>query len=414
MKPTQGARLRGEATHSNGTNNIRHAYVKYGDVVKELDEFKFNSSKVPAGGPNAFLFEYLAEIAAQPLLLISASTRNAHSQSGNIEAHVFRGTSQLHPHGTAVVRMVAFFKILFHLVKFRPNRILCGTLGFALWACYIYARAFSLPLVHSLHCRIDYDASPWYKRPTTYLDKFVLKHLSRVTCHGPFLRQQLLDIGVKASAIAEYDCGFRDMWEQLESRQEINDLTEQRNYKTITFLGRMEYTKGLFDLLYACTDRLAEDATLRLVYVGDGPDLLALKNKVTDLGLERQVLFLGRLPHEELAGIICQSYLVATPTQSIFPEGRCMATMEGLAMKIPVIAPNFGPFPYLVQHGVNGLLFSPDSIDDLRSQINAALDDPALYARLRDGALETSKKLLDPPVTFYKAVEWAFANYVKV
>jgi len=399
----------------NSSAEIRHAYVKNGDVVNQLLAIGENQAKVPSGGPNAFLAEFLFNAGRQPLLLISNSVRNAHYSSGNIDAWVFLGrTAFLHPYGTALVRVIAFCKILLRLFKFKPDRILCGTLGFSLWACFIYTRAFSIPLVHSLHNRLDYIDLPWYKRPATQLDKFILRRISRVICHGPFLKQQLRDIGIQETAIAEFDCGFRDMWEQIENLHEMDVLSEQKNYKTVTFLGRMEYSKGIFDLLMACADRLAEDKGLRLVYIGDGPDLPDLKNKVHSLNLERQVLFMGLLSHEKLAGIIRQSYVVVTPTRSVFPEGRCMATMEGLAMKVPVIAPDFGPFPYLVQHGVNGLLFRPDSIDDLQSKINSVLDDAGLYTRLRNGAYETGKKLLDPPVTFYKAVQWAFRGRAEV
>lgn len=399
----------------NSGAEMRHAYVKNGDVINQVLAIGENQVKVPSGGPNAFLAEFLFNAGRQPLLLISNSVRNAHYSLGNIDAWVFRGrTAFLHPYGTALVRVFAFFKILLRLFKFKPDRILCGTLGFSLWACFIHARAFSIPLVHSLHNRLDYSDLPWYKRPATQLDKFILRRISRVICHGPFLKQQLLDIGVQAAAITEFDCGFRDMWEQLENLQEMDELSGQKKYKTITFLGRMEYSKGILDLLTACAARLAADHELRLVYIGDGPDLPELKNKIQSLGLERQVLCLGLLSHEKLAGIIRQSYVVVTPTKSIFPEGRCMATMEGLAMKVPVIAPDFGPFPYLVQHEVNGLLFRPDSIDDLQNKIGAVLDDAELYSRLRSGAHETSKKLLDPPVTFYKAVQWAFKGCVEV
>ena len=75
------------------------------------------------------------------------------------------------------------------------------------------------------------------------------------------------------------------------------------------------------------------------------------------------------MPHENLADLICESTVVVTPTQSQFPEGRCMATMEGLVMGIPVIAPDFGPFPYLVKHNVNGLLYKPDSVNDLQNKL---------------------------------------------
>ena len=86
-----------------------------------------------------------------------------------------------------------------------------------------------------------------------------------------------------------------------------------------------------------------------------------------------------------------------------------MAAMEGIAMGVPTIAPDSGPFPYLVKHGVNGLLFKPDCVADLRAQINKALDDNRLYIHLAQGAKESGKKLLNPPVIYLQSLEQAFA-----
>ena len=52
-----------------------------------------------------------------------------------------------------------------------------------------------------------------------------------------------------------------------------------------------------------------------------------------------------------------------------------MSVMEGLVMGLPVIAPNFGPFPYLVKDRVNGLLYVPDSVEQLGRTIDLLLDD---------------------------------------
>ena len=392
----------------NQDSAIRYAYIKNGNVIGQLLTINESPNQVPNGGPNAFLAEFLVNVGNQPLLLISNHLRNSHQRINNIEARVFRAKSSFHPYGTALVRMPAFFKILFRLIKFKPDRILCGCLGFPLWACYLYARLFSLPLVHSLHNRIVYHDSSWSKRLLAELDKFMLRRIQRVVCHGPFLRQQLLDIGVENNKIAEFDCGFRDMWSEPEQPAAIADLSGGGEWKVITYLGRMDYSKGVSDLLESCAARLVTDSAIRLVYIGDGADLAHLKTLAAQKLLQDKVIFLGLLAHDKLAAVIRQSHVLVTPTRSTFPEGRCMATMEGLAMKIPVIAPNFGPFPYLVQHGVNGLLFTPDSIDDLSAKINTALDDLDLYNRLKQGAHETSQRLLDPPLTFYKAVHWAF------
>ncbi|MCK4783737.1 MAG: glycosyltransferase, partial [Desulfobacteraceae bacterium] len=79
----------------------------------------------------------------------------------------------------------------------------------------------------------------------------------------------------------------------------------------------------------------------------------------------------------------------------------------------PVVAPDSGPFPYLVTHGLNGLLFETNSIEALKKAILSMLDDDRLYFRLCKGAQETSKNLLNPCLTFSQAVERAFSVSAK-
>ena len=85
-----------------------------------------------------------------------------------------------------------------------------------------------------------------------------------------------------------------------------------------------------------------------------------------------------------------------------------MATMEGLVLGKPVIAPNNGPFPFLVKDKQNGLLFHPDSVEDLSIKINKVVEDDELYARLKKGAEETAKILVKAPINFSKAILMAF------
>jgi glycosyltransferase involved in cell wall biosynthesis len=82
--------------------------------------------------------------------------------------------------------------------------------------------------------------------------------------------------------------------------------------------------------------------------------------------------------------------------------------MEGLIKGIPVIAPDFGPFPYLVKNGVNGLLYQVDSVEDLGAKIANGLDDVELYERLRAGAEKTGRELRNARVNFYDAIKSAF------
>ena len=89
-------------------------------------------------------------------------------------------------------------------------------------------------------------------------------------------------------------------------------------------------------------------------------------SKVSDLNGRvklSEVIFLGYLEREKLLGVIRASTVLICPTKGQFGEGRSLAAMEGLVVGIPIVAPDFGPFPYLISHEQNGLLFKTDSIE---------------------------------------------------
>ena len=85
-----------------------------------------------------------------------------------------------------------------------------------------------------------------------------------------------------------------------------------------------------------------------------------------------------------------------------------MATMEALVMGVPVIAPDWGPFPYLIRNEQNGLLFMGDSVEELKGAILRVLDDGELYEQLRQGADASCYELRNPAIGFLQAVNAAF------
>lgn len=392
----------------------RYAYIKNGDVILQLKSLIKNPAAIPSGGPNAFIADFLSHVGDCPLLLISSQKYSDYYRHRNIRAYVMRmSIPALGAMGAAVARTLSFGGILLHLARFKPTRALCGSLGYPLWVAFIYSKLFSVPLVFSLHNRLEYSGHGPRKRLIAKINKYILRRVNTAICHGPYLRQQLLDIGIPEHRIKEFDCGLKDLWE----RPGANDNAPahgDNHYKSITYIGRIDYTKGVFDLLEACRELLESCADIRLVYVGGGYDLNGLKDRISILSLGNRVVLRGTLGRDELAGVIRNSYIVVTPTKSCFPEGRCMAAMEGLAMGIPVIAPAFGPFPYLVKDRINGLLFIPDSVPDLRKKIHELVHDRVLYTRLRQGAQQAGKEILEPATTFYQAVQWAFNAYPRI
>jgi len=380
---------------------MRTAYLKGGDVVRHFESIASAGGGAVTDGPDLFINEFMKTSDAEHLLLLSRHRRHERYTGKGITAVVFNGDGWLVV--KALRRTRIFLEVLRDLLRFRPDRVLCGRKGNLLWASFVVSRVLGVPLVFSTHTRIWSDADSWSKRLALAVDHWCMRRANFVLCHGPFLREQLLAVGVDADRIIEFDVSFDGFVEDRESEG------QGEADATVLFSGRIEKEKGVFDLLEAFIEISREDERVRLVYAGDGSQLPALKNLVRKRGLQHRVTSLGQVPHARMGEVIQGCTVLVTPTRSEFPEGRCMAAMEGLVMGVPVIGPDVGPFPYLITHGRNGLLYRADSVEDLADKLRLALYDRDLRERMRRGAFETGRGLLKPPRSFGQAVAQAFA-----
>lgn len=122
-------------------------------------------------------------------------------------------------------------------------------------------------------------------------------------------------------------------------------------------------------MLEALSPILEANSNLRFIYVGDGPDFSSLQHVVAKSSIRIQIILLGHMEHELLPTLVHQCKLMVSPTHPGSTEARPKTVIEALAGGKLVIAPNFGPFPYLIKDGVNGLLYQSESVSDLRNKI---------------------------------------------
>lgn len=132
------------------------------------------------------------------------------------------------------------------------------------------------------------------------------------------------------------------------------------------FIGRLSPEKGVGRLLEAWR-RLPKHR--KLVIVGDGPSLDALKRQAHEQGLDN-VEFLGFVPREGHAAIWAGSAFSVVP--SIWQEPFGMVVLEAWAQGRPVVAHRIGALPEIVRHEETGFLASPDDPGDLASALERA------------------------------------------
>ncbi len=152
-----------------------------------------------------------------------------------------------------------------------------------------------------------------------------------------------------------------------------------RDGKTVIIgtVGRLDRIKNFDVLIRAFARASAKPSSnhdaLRLVIVGDGPEMSNLKDLVAELGLGDIVLLTGR--RTDIAELLRAMRLFVLPSQN---EGISNTVLESMATGIPVIATRVGGNPELVVDGETGSLISPNDPDALEAAIDRYLCSPEL------------------------------------
>lgn len=122
--------------------------------------------------------------------------------------------------------------------------------------------------------------------------------------------------------------------------------------------------------------RLRDLPRLKLVLVGDGPDLVTVKELVVSLELEGRVLFTGnRTDARKLFGAFDVFALVSTN------EGLPMVLLEAMAAGVAVIATRVGAVSEVAVHGDNALLLDPSQQEELIAAIKTLYGNEKLKRR---------------------------------
>lgn len=127
----------------------------------------------------------------------------------------------------------------------------------------------------------------------------------------------------------------------------------------------------------------------RLTVAGSGPELSSLRALATELGIEAAVHFAGRVDRDAMAGLYRESHLLLNTS---LVDNMPNSLLEALASGVPVVSTAVGGVPYLVRDGQTALLVPAGDPTAMAQAMLRLLDDPALYARLREqGLAEVSR-----------------------
>ncbi|RSM83169.1 glycosyltransferase family 1 protein [Kibdelosporangium aridum] len=146
----------------------------------------------------------------------------------------------------------------------------------------------------------------------------------------------------------------------------------------LLYFGRLEWEKGVQDLIAALPRVRRSHPGTRLVVAGKGRHGPELVEDARKARVRRSVDFVGHLTDRQLVAALAAADVVVLPSRY---EPFGIVALEAAAAGAPLVASTAGGLGEVVIDGETGLSFTPGDIAGLTVSIRAVLDDPAAARR---------------------------------
>lgn len=226
----------------------------------------------------------------------------------------------------------------------------------------IAAKRCHVPVVYSRHSAFPVPAKLKYP-PGRWVNKLINEHYAdHIIAVSPATRDNLVESGISPKKITVVMNGIAPVPETSpEERAALREsLGLEKNTFVFGILARMEDYKGHLYLVHSA--KLLKDqgrTNFRVLMAGTGSFEEEVARAVVEMGVEDVVQMLGfRSDVDQLLNILDVQLNASYGT-----EATSLALLEGMSLGLPSIVSDYGGNPFLVEHGVNGLVFpSQDSL----------------------------------------------------
>lgn len=231
----------------------------------------------------------------------------------------------------------------------------------------IIAKQYDIPLVHTYHTMYEdyahYITHGYFDKPS----KKVIEYITKFYCDKT--ATELIVPSEKTYALFKEKYKFdrnvhivptgidvkRFYRETLDKKkiQDIKDKYKLNNHKVIIYVGRLAEEKNV-NLLIEAQSFLAKKTNVKLLIVGNGPDIDNYKKLSKKLKQEENITFVGAVPWEEIPYYYASADIFATPSVT---ETQGLTVIEAMASSLPVMCAYDSAFENTVVDDLNGKFF---------------------------------------------------------
>ena len=260
----------------------------------------------------------------------------------------------------------------------------------------VIGKQFNIPVVHTYHTMyedyVHYITKGFFDGPSKkiveYLTKFYCDKTTKELIvptkktYDLFKEKYKYDRNVHIIPTGiEIERFYKENLNQEQKNKIKQDLGLKIDNIVILFLGRIGSEKNVEFLINNHKELLKENKKVKLLIIGDGPDLETYKELCNELKIQDSVIFTGKVPWDRVPLYYGIADIFATASHT---ETQGLTVIEAMASSLPVVSLDDDAFRTVVIEDLNGYLFKDK--DEYISKISKLINDKNLRVKLGNQA----------------------------
>jgi len=254
----------------------------------------------------------------------------------------------------------------------------------------------SLPDAYTLHWKepADHAYAVWLKHTLGNIainrlakDPIVQPKIENAFCVSQALRTELIAGGYLPDSAQVVYNGIN-----LDNFPFVTKSISNSGYShpmRLLYAGRISPEKGIETALHAIARLIHMNLNLKLTIIGRGKSIYInqIHKLAQSLSILDHIQFLPYLPRGQILQVFKDHDVLLVP--STWQEPMPRVIQEAMAIGLSTIASSVGGIPEIINHGINGLLFSPGNQTDLAEKVYSIYANPGILSEIKINARKT-------------------------
>lgn len=183
---------------------------------------------------------------------------------------------------------------------------------------------------------------------------------------------------------------------------------KQLNTLHILSVGRIEESKGYFDLIEAFQILKRDKIRFKATIIGDGPLMNQLTNRIEECRLGGDILLTGAIPYDEAIQWYGRATVFVLPAIKKYHRGIPNVLVESMASGLPVITTPLPAVKHeLIVNDENGILIPERSPNEIVASIKYLAGNETLRKKI----IRNARKTVEDKFNFTKNIDQLFSLF---